>query len=864
MLPWAGAIMESLRFKPMIRSVFTAATFYTLGVVSLAAQTPNLTFEKDVRPIFTKSCIGCHGAAMQMGDLDLRTPASILTGGKSKVPALVKGSAEKSLLYQKIADKSMPFGDTKLSDAEAQVIRGWIEGGAKSADAGNVADSKTDPSSHWAFQAPVRPAIPTVKKKAWVRTSVDAFILAELEKKGIRPPQPADSTTLARRAYFDLIGLPPTPEDRKAFLADKGPDAFAKLTKNLLARSEYGERWARHWLDVARYAESNGYERDGAKPQAWRYRDYVIDAFNKDKPYDRFLTEQIAGDEVEGSNAETQIATSFMRLGTFDDEPAEPLLDRYDQLDDVVGTTSAAFLGITLRCARCHDHKFDPYKQTDYYRFLAVFEPLKRPLDGQKELDRLVGTEAELNAYRLATSKADEQVTPLRRQLDELKRTLTKQFLAKKASAPVDTTWTDLAETVMAFQVPADQRSKEQKELVKKYEERLDKDIRTIATGEEVANLDGWTSQIAAINAARPKEPPRAYVWYEESPKPPVTHLLVRGDPTRHGDELQPGTPVVLGAALPEAPKSTSTTSGRRLWLAKWMTSPNNPLTARVIVNRLWQWHFGEGLVTTENDYGVVGQRPTNQALLDYLATELIQSGWSLKHIQRLIMESSTYRASAAWNEQAAKIDPDDTLHWRWKPRRLDAESVRDSLLAVSGQLNREMHGPSIYPDLPRAVLEGQSRPGEGWGKSDEKEASRRSVYIFAKRAIAVPELETLDAPDSTSSCEKRDVSLTGPQALTFLNGTFTNLQAHKLAERLESEAGHEVKAQLAKAFELVLSRTATAEELRAAAEFLAKQQQQIEADAKTASKSEPGAARRALEAFCLVMLNSNEFFYLN
>ena len=255
----------------------------------------------------------------------------------------------------------------------------------------------------------------------------------------------------------------------------------------------------------------------------------------------------------------------------------------------------------------------------------------------------------------------------------------------------------------------------------------------------------------------------------------------------------------------------------------------------------------------------MVGQRPTNQALLDYLATELIQSGWSLKHIQRLILESSTYRASAAWNEQAAKIDPDNTLHWRWKPRRLDAESVRDSLLAVSGQLNPEMHGPSVYPELPRAVLEGQSRPGEGWGKSDEKEASRRSVYIFAKRAIAVPELETLDAPDSTSSCEKRDVSLTGPQALTFLNGTFTNLQARKLAQRLEREAGAETKPQLARAFELVLSRTATPEELRAAAEFLAKQKLQIESDGKAGD-----AARRALEAFCLVMLNSNEFFYLN
>jgi hypothetical protein len=604
-----------------------------------------------------------------------------------------------------------------------------------------------EPTMHWAFQPVRRPAVPTVRERDWVRTPIDAFILSKLEAAGIPHAPPADRRTLLRRVYLDLIGLPPTPQEQDAFLADTRPDAFARVVDGLLARPEYGERWARHWLDVVRYGETNGYERDGNKPSAWRYRDYVIDAFNTDKPYDRFLTEQLAGDEIEGSNAETQIATTFMRLGTWDDEPAEPMMDRYDQLDDVLGTTAAAFMGVTLRCARCHDHKFDPFSQVDYYRMLAVFEPLKRPQNGRKDLDRPVGTAAEL-------------VNPF-------------------------------------------------------------------------------------VAAHRP----HAYIWYEDTPKAPVTHVFHRGDPARPKKEASPGLPGILVSKEPVPPQPRPRSTGRRLWLAGWLTDPANPLTARVMVNRIWQGHFGRGLVATPNDFGTMGEPPTHPELLDWLAERFIEDGWSVKKLHRLIVLSSTYQQSAAISDFGLRIsdfrsiDPKNRLLWHWPQYRLQAEAVRDSMLAVSGTLNLRRGGPSMYPSLPRAVLEGQSRPGEGWGKSEVRQQHRRSIYIFVKRSLAIPELDLLDAPDTTSSCETRPVSTTAPQALTFLNGAFANEMAKEFAARLEQEAGANMDARIQRAFMLAFCRPPRAEEVHSCREFL---------------RSQP------LVSFCLVLLNANEFMYLD
>jgi hypothetical protein len=714
---------------------------------------------------------------------------------------------------------------------------------------------------HWAYQPVHRPAVPAVQGDSWVRTPIDAFVLARLEQKGIQPAPPADRRTLLRRVYLDLIGLPPTPEEQEAFLADPSPDAYARVVDNLLARPQYGERWARHWLDVARYADTNGYERDGAKPSAWRYRDYVIDAFNRDKPYDRFLTEQLAGDELADTSAEAQIATTFLRLGTWDDEPAEPKVDRYDQLDDVLGTTATAFLGVTLRCARCHDHKFEPFTQADYYRMLAAFEPLKRPQLARADLDRPVGGPAELAAYREGTARADAAADAVQNELDALKRHVRDRLLggaagAKRTRLPED--------AVAALQAEPAQRSSAQKALVKKYTDELEKEIREAATVPEREQRERLEKQLAVINAGRPRELPHAYIWYEDGPEAPVSHVLHRGDPTRPRQEVGPGVPAVLARQQPDPPRPLARSTGRRLWLARWLTSPDNPLTARVLVNRLWQHHFGKGIVASANDFGVMGDPPTHPELLDWLAAEFMAGGWHIKALQRTIVLSSTYQTAGAFQPEAARVDPKDALLWRWRQRRLEAEAVRDSILAVSGRLNLQAGGPGVYPPLPRAVLEGQSRPGDGWGKSDERQVARRSVYIFVKRSLAVPELEVLDAPDTTSSCEARPVSTIAPQALTFLNGEFINEQARQLATRLEREAGGEPQARVRRAFELTLCRPPRPEELQASLDFLTAQQRQIETELRKDHKDPGPAGRRALEAFCLAMLNTSEFVYVD
>jgi hypothetical protein len=596
--------------------------------------------------------------------------------------------------------------------------------------------------------------------------------------------------------YLGLIGLLPSPEEQSAFLADQSPTALAQVVDRLLARPEYGERWARHWLDVARYAETNGYERDTTKPSAWRYRDYVIDSFNEDKPFDRFLIEQLAGDELEDATAETHIATGFLRLGTWDDEPADPLVDRYDQLDDVLGTTASAFLGLTLRCARCHDHKFEPFTQRDYYSMLSVFAPLERPITSKRdELDRAVGSAKELEAYH-------------RQQL-----------------------------RLVATSVPA----------------------VTMRLGPEGALASA--ALIWRLGEAYPCELPRGYVFYENGPQAPITRVFKRGDPTKPVDEVQPAVPVVLFRRVLEAPRPTRTSTGRRLWLARWMASPENPLTARVIVNRIWQHHFGEGLVPSPNDFGEAGEPPSHPELLDWLASGFIAGGWQLKPLHRLICLSRAYQLATAAPRESVKADPDGVLLSHFRQRRLEAETIRDIMLAAGGRLQRQLHGPSVYPPIPRAVLEGQSRPGDGWGKSDERQAARRSVYVFAKRSVAPPELDLLDAPDNTSSCEQRAVSTTGPQALTFLNGDFVRQQARALAERARRHGSPGGVDQIHNAYEYTLCRCPSDREVQQVTAFLSRQQGLIQADAKRTRSAAVDQNDQAFEAFCLVLLNMNEFF---
>ncbi|MBM4072594.1 MAG: DUF1553 domain-containing protein [Planctomycetes bacterium] len=642
-------------------------------------------------------------------------------------------------------------------------------------------DARIKPADrkHWAFQPIRRRSLPSVSNKAWVRNPIDAFVLAKLESRGWAPSPPAERRVLLRRIHIDLVGLPPTPAEQRAFLNDDRPDAIDHVVESLLASPRHGERWGRHWLDVVRYAETAGYERDAAKPHVWRYRDYVIRAFNDDKPFDRFLLEQVAGDELPDADAETMIASGFHRLGPWDDEPADPDEDRFDQLDDMVNTTSMAFLGLTMGCARCHDHKLEPLTMHDYYRMVAIFNPLRRPQAGRTELDMPAGSRRELALW----SEKEKQLRPLVARADAIRKSKDKDKLAE-------------------------------------IEREIDKVRR------EMPPL------------------PRGYFMHEPSGVIPATHIMLRGKASRPGPEVRPGFPTVIVSKQPEFPQPNGT-SQRRLTLARWMASPDNPLTARVIVNRVWQWHFGEGLVRTPSDFGTAGDRPSHPELLDWLTSRFIEDGWSLKKLHRLILDSNSYRMSKKWRAEQGKADPENRYLWRFPYRRLEVEAIRDSMLAVSGQLNGKMYGPWMYPEVPKDALAGSSDPDKIWRPFDETEASRRTVYAHIKRSFVVPLLEVLDLCDTTRTSEKRLVTTVAPQALTLFNGSFANRQAAHFAARLQREAGDNRERQVRHAYELALCRPPTEPEMQRMLRFLAE-----------------GTDQRALVQMCRVILNLNEFVY--
>jgi hypothetical protein len=740
--------------------------------------------------------------------------------------------------------------------------------------------------SHWSFKKLERPLVPAMVGD-WGRNPIDAFVAAGLAKAGLTPATPADRITLLRRVYLDLIGLPPTPEEVAAYLADTSDSAFERVVDDLLSRPQYGERWARHWLDVVRYAETNGYERDGAKPEAWKYRDWVIQALNRDLPYDEFIIQQLAGDEIADSDAESQIATTMLRLGAWDDEPADPLTDRYDQLDDIVGATSAAFLGMTLRCARCHDHKFEPLTAKDYARWTAVFAPLTRPQTARTEHTRDVGPHEEVAAHHAKTKQLDQQQAGLTAQLQDLSwqviqqaatdgRLPVTQLAAQQAlgDQPAPATGVAVSDELaqLARQMPGAaliaantepaKRSDEQKKLVAEHFEKVLALTKFVAPGEQRSSIESLRGQLAAVQAEYPTPLPQAYIWYEKGPTTEVSHVFDRGDPRSPRDEVAAGVPAILvDEPLPVA-QPTSHSTGRRLQLARWLTSSNNPLVARVMVNRLWQHHFGDGLVASENDFGVMGEAPANQPLLDWLASELVAGGWRMKRIHRMMVLSETYRMSSAANEQALRADPTGALMWRFRPRRLEAEALRDAILAVSGQLNLKASGPSVFPKISRAVLETQSVPGNGWNTSEPAEAQRRSVYIFVKRTLIVPELDVLDFPATEESCAQRIVSTVAPQALTLLNGEFMHEQAAAMAARLTTEVGRDDNARVDRAYLLALGRSPSQQERAAVLEFLDRQRGQIAADSAE-DETVKAIDFKALTAMCLVILNTNEFAYL-
>ena len=796
---------------------------HALAVILMAmtARAAATDYERDVRPLLAKRCFGCHGAAAQMSKLRLDRKASVLAGGESGVPALEPGKSARSLLIRYVRGDNpkmvMPPAGPRLSPEEIALLARWIDEGAIW-PAGSQEGAPAGPSGasagkdHWSFRQPVAAPLPAVSNAAWVRNPIDAFVLARLEARGWKPSPIAAPAQLQRRLYFDLIGLPPTLAEQDSLTPT--PAGLDVIVDQLLARPQYGERWARHWLDLVRYADTNAYERDAIKPNAWRYRDWVIDAFNADKPYDRFVTEQLAGDELPDANASTMIATGFHRLGPWDDEPADPAEDRFDQLDDIVSTTSQAFLGLTLGCARCHNHKFEPLLTRDYYGMVAVFSGLERPRNGRTELDRPVGLRQEIDRF----NHREERIAGLR------------------ASARLEWlsgTGSRLAPSVLAaFLADAKTRNEEQKKLVRDNQKVLDAELATLPVEREVAKLKEQVPDL-----------PRGYFMEETSPRPPVTHILIRGKATAPGPEAPPVVPAVLVNQQQPAFPPGERTSHRRLHFARWLASRENPLAARVIVNRVWQWHFGEGLVRTASDFGRMGDKPSHPELLDWLAVWFMDNGWSLKKLHRLILTSNAWRMAKTGNEQYAAEDPENRLLWRANYRRLEGEAILDAALAVSGRLNPMLHGPFVYPAIPKEALDGSSDPEKIWQPFDEAVASRRAIYYIVKRSLMVPLMEALDLCDTARSSSRRLTTSVAPQALQLFNGDFVRRQARHLAARLREQAGPGAAAQIDLAFRLTLARRPEPDEREKLLRFLQEQ---------------------SLEEMCRVILNLNEFAYTN
>ena len=751
----------------------------------------------------------------------------------------------------------MPMGGA-LSVAEIEALRVWINQGAVWSSPSTV---RTDERDYWAFRLPVRPA----------GNSIDAFITAALEKNGLKRAARADRVTLLRRAYLDLLGMPPTPEEAAEFLNDQSPDAWAKLVDRLLASPHYGERWGRHWLDVARYADSNGFEHDFDRPNAWRYRDYVIRAFNEDKPYDQFLREQIAGDEIAHVTNDSLIATGFLRsyakVGFREKDNPE---FRYEYLDDQIATIGRGVLGLTVQCARCHDHKFDPIKQADYYR-------LQASLWGYVEVDQPLTSREVADAWRQKNAQVDSRVAELKAQLRELlkpykdqllpakykkfpqnvqdaiatpeaKRTPGQALLASQVIRTVDVSDAEVSRVIST----ADKAEKQRIEAAIRGAEKdrpaaipmamavTDGDYRFTpdGPGDEPAPGKGKKQDVGAGSYLHTG--PDAY-------QPPPSYLLIRGDVNSRGPETQPGFVNVITYGNPPTVLQPATphTSGRRLALAEWIVSRDNPMTARVAVNRIWQHHFGVGIVPTLDNFGKMGEAPSNPELLDWLATEFMDRGWSVKQINRLIMLSEAYQMASEVPESLLNVgmarDPENKLLWRYRLQRLDAESIRDSILVASGGLNRQMGGPPVFPVIPDEIL--KSMTNGIWKQTQEgPEVWRRSVYIYRKRGLPMPLLDVFDLPNQNISCGARNVTTVPTQALALMNNDFVLEQAVLFAQRIQEAAPGDRARQVERAYTIALSRAPTPDEKRLGEEFL---------------------QSHGLADFADVLLNLNEFLYL-
>jgi len=925
---------------PVVLILFPAIT---------AAQTAQVS-DKEIVPVLQR-CFQCHGQSLQMAKLDLRTREGMLKGGE-KGPAVVPGDAEASLLYKRVSGQQQPIMPMPpvpaLNAKELALLKDWINQGAKwsstsepaaiptpvaaaSASYGNGYKEKqfTDQDRQWwAFQKPVRFPVPTVSDARWTRNPIDAFIRKEMDAKGLTPAPEADKRTLIRRAYLDLVGLLPPVAEVEAFVNDSSPNAYSNLIERLLASPNYGERWGRYWLDVVRYADSSGFEYDLDVANAWRYRDYVIKALNEDKPYNQFVVEQLAGDELDKPDYDSLIATTFYRVGPrvrFREKNYPSY--RYDYMDDMIRTTFQGFMGLSVNCARCHDHKFDPITRLDYYRSVAAFwgyveydHPLapKEKVDEYEKIKNELGREMAPLLKEIARIEQPYKEKQRQRQIEEaLKRFPEdiqaaiktpeaqrtpgqKLLVAQVLIGPEDINPDDVVPDVTASararaRVKADQvfgagpngyrrgplklspedeeKRKALQAKIGEIEDRLppalpiadgvrDGDYRLSPDGLGDSHIPGTGRPTYDVKCCFVPEPGQKY-------EVPALYFAATGDDIKADEKtfkVQPGFLSVLVNGTPppaEHPPNRPgyVSSGRRRALADAIASGDNPLTARVMINRVWGWHFGRGIVATPGNFGKMGMLPSHPELLDWLATEFVRQGWSIKQMHRLIMASETYKMASAFYQSAdMEKDPTDVYLWRYPVRRLEAEIIRDVTLSASGQLNTEAGGPPFFPAIPVSVRADQ--PRGTWELTKEEPSTwKRSVYAYVKRGLKYPMFDVYDQPDLNVTCEKRAVSTVPTQALTMLNNEFMLIQAAHFAERVMKEAGKDQHEQVKAMYRIAFSREPNQKELDTNAAFLKKQFDREMAQGGSVTAESAGLS--ALTDLAHVTLNLNEFMYI-
>ena len=927
-------------------------------------------FTQKVQPVLAKRCFACHGPNEAEGGLRLSSRESVLAELESGARAVVPGMAADSVLLHRIRGEGdgdrMPPEGKPLTEEEVEAIEAWIAAGAPW-------------SEHWAFSKPASTVVPEVHDRSWVKNPIDAFVLAKLEAVNLQPAARADKIALIRRATYDLTGLPPTTQQVDEFLADTREDAYERMIDRLLDTKQYGEKWASHWLDVVRYAETNGYERDSRKELIWKYRDYVIRSLNEDKPYDRFIEEQIAGDELPDGTEDSMIATGYYRLGIWDDEPADRELARYDYLDDILRTTGETFLGLTIGCARCHDHKIDPISQEDYYSMLDFFSNISPHGAGKtnhvaiSSMKDREDYESQMNAKQRLESRLTREVKGIEERLiaavkkmapdeefeitelaesdgkvlpDARTAKMPWQYTIGKPKgnwfeigfddskwktgdggfgtpgtpgAVIGTNWSsreiwirrsfrlEAIPSKVTLSIHHDEDAEvylngglvaEFKGYIGDYKEvditeqvaaltqtgrntlaihckqtgggqfidagiqvdGVDLVSRLIAEyGEEILGDEGLQSyqalrQELAESLSNVPELPVDFAMAVAERGEQATFILGRGLPTMKGKEVSPRFPQVLNPPEPAIDDENSAeSSGKRLALAKWMTSPTNPMTSRVMVNRVWQHHFGRGIVRSSSDFGFQGMRPTHPELLDWLSGQFVAEGWSLKRLHKLIMMSNTYQMSSTANARALELDPNNDSLWRYNLRRLTAEEIRDSILMASGKLNLDMFGPSIYPPLSPEVLATASRPNAAWGRSPEDQANRRTVYVHVKRSLRPPMLSNFDAPETDTTCAVRVTTTVPTQALGMLNSQFMNEQARWFSERVRSEVPDSLSDQIVDATRRITGRSPSKEMVTKDLEFIEELQEK-----------EGLAEEEAFRLYALTLLNTNEFVYLD